>query len=90
MDLDHHLFLVVDTELPVRSVANLSKLFSNLKISAATLRKRIDPDAFILDREGIDCVFRIPPDAEESFAADLFNELLGLKLAPTDIRFQWD
>ena len=90
MDLDHQLFLVIDTELPVRSVANLSKRFSNLKISAATLRKRIDPDAFILDREGIDCVFRIPPDAEESFAADLFNELLGLKLAPTDIRFQWD
>lgn len=90
MDLDHQLYLVVDTELPVRSVAHLSKRFSNLRISAATLRKRMDPDAFILDRDGIDSIFRIPPDAEESFAADLFSELLGIKLKPADIRFHWD
>jgi hypothetical protein len=90
MDLDHQLYLVVDTDLPVRSVTHLNKRFSNLRISAATLRKRMDPDAFILNRDGIDWIFRIPPDTEESFAADLFNELLGLKLKPTDIRFQWD
>ncbi len=90
MDLDHQLYLVIDTELPVRSVANLSKRFSILQISATTLRKRMDPNAFLLDRDGIHLIFRIPPDAKESFAADLFNELLGLNLKPADIRFGWD
>jgi hypothetical protein len=90
MDLDHQLYLVVDTDLPVRPVAHLSKRFGDLRISAATLRKQMDPDAFILGRDGIDWISRIPPDADESFGADLFNELLGLKLEPTDIRFQWD
>lgn len=90
MDLDHRLYIVVDSEVPVRSVGDLSERFSKLRISAATLRKRMDPDAFILDRDGIDWICRIPADAEESFAADYFNELMGLKLKPTEIRFQWD
>lgn len=90
MDLDHQLYLMVDTKLPVRSVAHLSKRFSNLQIPVSTLRKRMDCDAFILDRDEIDWISRIPPDAEESFAADLFNELVGLNLKSTDIRFQWD
>jgi len=90
MDLDHQLYLVVNTELTTRPLTHLSKGFSNLRIPATTLRKRMDPNAFILDRDGIDLIFRIPPDAEESFAADLFNELLGLNLKPTDIGFGWD
>lgn len=90
MDLDHQLYLVVDTQDSIRPASRLSKRFSELKISAAALSKRMDPDAFILDRNGIDWISRIPADAEESFAADLFNELLGLELKPADISFQWD
>ena len=90
MDLDRQLYLVVDTGFQVRSVGHPSKRFSSFRISAATLRKRMDPDAFILDRDGIGWISRIPPDAEEPFAADLLSELLGFKLKPSDIRFQWD
>ena len=90
MDRDHQLYLVVDTELPIRSVSHLSKRLKKLRISTDTLRKRNDPDAFILDRDGIAWVSRIPDYAGESFATEFFNELLGLKLKPTDIRFQWD
>ena len=90
MDLDHQLYLVVDTELPTQSADHLSKQFTDLRISAATLRKRMDPDAFILNRDGIDWISRIPPDADESFAADLCNKLLSLNLKPSDIRFGWD
>ncbi len=90
MDLDRQLYLVVDTGFQVRSMGHPSKRFSSFRISAATLRKRMDPDAFILDRDGIGWISRIPPDAEEPFAADLLSELLGFKLKPSDIRFQWD
>ena len=90
MDLEHQLYLVVDAKLPPQSEDQLSKQFTDLRISAATLRKRMDPDAFILNREGIDWISRIPPDANESFASDLFNELLSLNLKPSDIRFGWD
>jgi hypothetical protein len=50
----------------------------------------MDPNAFILDREEIDFIFRIPPDAKESFAADLLNQICGLNLKPDNIRFGWD
>jgi hypothetical protein len=89
MDLNRNLYFVVDTELPIEST-HLSKRFRDLRISATTLRERMDSEAFILAGPGIDLIFRIPPDAEESFAADLFNDLLGLNLRPTDIRFHWD
>jgi hypothetical protein len=90
MDLDHQLYLVIVTELPARPAEHLSERFRSLHISTAALRKRMDPDAFILDEEGIDWISRIPPDAEESFAADLLNELCGLNLNPNNISFQWD
>jgi hypothetical protein len=90
MDLDHQLYLVVVTESPTRPAENLSERFRSLEISTAALRKRMDPDAFILDREGIDWICRIPPDAKESFAADLLNELCGLNLKPNNIWFGWD
>jgi hypothetical protein len=90
MDLDRQLYLVVDTEFTARPETRLSKRFRNLHISASTLRKRMDPNAFILDRDGIDWISRIPPDAEDSFAADLFNELVGLNLKSADIRYGWD
>jgi hypothetical protein len=84
---------VVVTKLPARPVAQISKRFRQLQISTAALRKRMDPDAFILNRPGEDRIrgiFRIPDDVEESFAAELFNDLLGHKLEPGDIWFQWD
>ena len=93
MDLNHQLYLVVVTKLPARPVAQISERFRQLQISTAALRKRMDPDAFILNRPGEDRIrgiFRIPDDVEESFAAELFNDLLGLKLEPGDIWFQWD
>jgi hypothetical protein len=90
MDLEHQLYLVVVTDLPTRSADQISKQFIDLRISTATLRKRMDPDAFILNRDGIDWISRIPPDAEESFAADLLNELLSLDLKPSEIRYGWD
>jgi hypothetical protein len=90
MDLDHQLYLVVVTGFPTRSAEQLSERFRSLEISTAALRKRMDPDAFILDREGIDWICRIPPDAKESFAADLLNELCGLNFKPNNIRFGWD
>jgi len=90
MDLNHQLYLVVVSERTGRPVKHPSKRFSNLRISSATLRKRMDPDAFILDRDGIDWIFRIPPDAEESFAAELLNELFRLDLKPTDLGYAWD
>jgi hypothetical protein len=90
MDLDHQLYLVVVTEFATRPAEHLSERFRSLEISTAALRKRMDPDAFILDREGIDWICRIPPDAKESFAADLFNELCGLNLKPDNIWFGWD
>ncbi len=90
MDLNHQVYLVVIAERTGRPGKHPSKRFSNLLISSATLRKRMDPDAFILDRDGIEWIFRIPPDAEESFAAELLNERLGLDLKPTDIGYGWD
>jgi hypothetical protein len=90
MDLDHQRYLVVDAEFPIHSVGHRSQRFSSLQVSIATLRKKMHPEAFILDRDGIDWISRIPPDAEESFAADLFNELFGLRIKPTDIRYGWD
>ncbi len=90
MDLDHQLYLVVDTEFPTCPPEHLSNYFRSLKISAPALRKRMHRDAFILDREGIDWISRIPLDAEESFAADLLNEFCGLNLKPEDIWFGWD
>jgi hypothetical protein len=90
MDLDHQLYLVVKTELPLSPIARLSTRFRKLQITADTLRKRMEPEAYILDGEGIDLIIHIPSDAEETFAADLFNELLDLKLKPNDIIFQWD
>jgi hypothetical protein len=90
MDLNRQLYLVVISERTWQPGKHPSKRFSNLRISSATLRKRMDPDAFILDRDGIEWIFRIPPDAEESFAAELLNELSGLDLKPTDIGYGWD
>ena len=90
MDLDHQLYLVIDTEFPIRSAEYLSQRFRGLQVSSTKLRKRMNPDAFILDRDGIDWITRIPSDAEESFAADLLNELCGLNLRSPDIRFGWD
>lgn len=90
MDLNHQLYLAVIAERTGRPVKHPSKRFSNLRIYSATLRKRMDADAFILDRDGIEWIFRIPPDAEESFAAELLNERLGLDLKPTDIGYGWD
>ena len=92
MDLDHQLYLVVATELPERPVADLSERFRKLQISTAALRQRMDPDTFVLNRTTrgpIRGIFRIPADAEESFATDLFNEILKLKLQPGGIGFQW-
>ncbi len=90
MDLDHQLYLVVIAERPTRPAEHLSERFRSLQISSTVLRRRMDPDAFILDRAGIDWIFRIPPNAEESFAADLLNELFDLNLKPNNIRFGWD
>lgn len=90
MDLDHQLYLVVVTEFPTLRVEHLSERFRSLQISTAALRKRMDPDAFILDREGINWISRIPPDAKESFPAELLNDLCGLNLKPNNIRFGWD
>jgi len=92
MDLDHHLYLVVGTELPARPVANLSERFRKLRISTAALRPRMDPDTSVLNRSTygpIRGIFRIPADAGESFAVDLCNELLNLKLPPGGIGFLW-
>jgi len=90
MDRDHQLYLVIDTELPLRSPKYQSQRFRSLQDSPSNLRKRLDPDAFILDREGIDWISHIPLNAEESFAADLMNELCGLSLKHEDIRYGWD
>jgi hypothetical protein len=90
MDLDHQLYLVVDTEVPHRSEEYLSQRFRSLRVNATTLRKRMDSDAFILDRDGIDWISRIPLDAEESFPAELFKELCGVNLKSSNIRFGWD
>jgi hypothetical protein len=93
MDLDHQLYLVVVTSLPARPVAKTSKQFRQLRISTAALRQRMDPDAFILNRydnDPIRGIFRIPVDAGESFAVDLCNEILNLKLQPGGIGFGWD
>ena len=90
MDLDHQLYLVVDTEVPLRSEVYLNQRFRSLRVNATTLRKRMDSGAFILDRSGIDWISRIPLDAEESFPSDLFKELCGVNLKLSDIRFGWD
>jgi hypothetical protein len=90
MDMDRQLYLVVDTEVPLRSEEYLSQRIKSLRVNATTLRKRMNSDAFILDRDGIDWISRIPLDAEESFPADLFTELCGVNLKSSDIRFGWD
>lgn len=90
MDLDHQLYLVIHTKFPLRSEEYLSNQFRSLRISANTLRNRMDPDAFILDRDGINWISRIPLNAEESFPCDLFHELCGVNLRSSEIRFSWD
>ena len=93
MDLDRQLYLVVRTGLPVRPVDLLSDRFRRLQVAESDLRGRMHPEAFVLDQPGdggSDAIFRIPTDAGESFAADLFNELLGLDLKSRDLWFQWD
>ena len=90
MDLERRLYLIIVTERPVRSVDYVSQRFNSLRVSPATLRRRMDPDAFIPGRDGVDRIYRIPPTADESFAADLFNDHLGGHTSPSDIEFQWD
>lgn len=90
MDLNHQLYLVVDTDVPFRSEERINQRFRSLRINATTLRKRMDSDAFILNRDGIDWISRIPSDAEETFPSDLFRELCGVNLQSSDIRFGWD
>jgi hypothetical protein len=90
MDLHHQLYLVVVTDFPTYPPEHLSERFRSLQISAPTLRERMHRDSFILDGAGIDWIYRIPPDAEESFVAHLFNELCGLNLKPNNIWFGWD
>ncbi len=90
MDLDRQLYLVIDTEFPLRSEECLSQRFRSLRVTPTTLRKRMNSDAFILDRDGIDWISRIPLEAEESFPTELFRELCGVNLKSSDMRFAWD
>jgi len=90
MDLNRHLYLVVDTDSPIRSEELISPRFKNLRDSAATLRKKMDSEAFILDRQGIDWISRIPIEAKDTFPSELLHELTGVKIKSADIRYGWD
>ena len=93
MDLDLQLYLLVVSDLPVKPVDDIDSRYRELLVSVDEVRERIDRDAFILksdNDEQIGYVFRIPENPEESFAADLFHELLEVKLKPQDIWYKWD
>lgn len=94
MDLDRRLYLVVRSERPARAANQIDETYKQLMVSPEILRSRMHPDSFILNggAEGQKLVeiFRIPENAEESFAINLINHVLNLDLSLNDQSFQWD
>jgi hypothetical protein len=93
MDLDHKLYILVTSSLAVTPVENLDSRYSKLLVDVDEVRDRMDRESFILNNSSndeVDYIFRIPSNPQESFAVDLFNELLDLNVKPQDVWYKWD
>lgn len=90
MDLDRELYFIVDATLPVLPPNEMHPRYRNMRIGADRLRKKMDPEAFILDRPQNNLIFHIPRDAGELFPVELLRGVCGIRIKQNDIRFAWD
>ncbi len=94
MDRQKRLYLVIPTVNRKHLSSESSGPFQHLRVDAGELRRRLDPEAFILGSSGAETksalVYQIPTGAGESFGEDVLNHHFCLKLKPEELRFQWD